>query len=173
MTLRDEYPVLIPGDKTEKVANNAFMLEELIMQDHKNGKLTWTLQAPASSVLVHGHCHQKALGAFSSVQQCLRLIPDMEIKVIETSCCGMAGAFGYSRDTAKASLEMAELDLLPAVREADPHTIIVADGTSCRHQINDGAERNAIHVAELLAMALVKPINNNATTASSTIENAA
>jgi len=154
LTLRDEYPVLIPGDKTEKVASHAFMLEELIMQDHKDGKLNWTLQAPASNVLVHGHCHQKALGAFSAVQQCLGLIPDMQVKVIETSCCGMAGAFGYASDTAETSKQMAELDLLPAIREADSQTLIVADGTSCRHQIDDGVDRKAIHVAELLAMAL-------------------
>ncbi len=154
LTLRDEYPVLIPGENTAKVANNAFMLEELIMQDHQRGQLKWKLQSPASSVLVHGHCHQKALGAFSSVQQCLGLIPDMEVNIIETSCCGMAGAFGYARDTADTSLLMAELDLLPAVRKSSPNTLIVADGTSCRHQIDDGTDRKAIHVAELLAMAL-------------------
>ena len=154
LTLRDEYLVLIPGENTEKVANNAFMLEELIMQDHQRDQLKWKLKAPASSVLVHGHCHQKALGAFSSVQQCLGLIPDMEVNIIETSCCGMAGAFGYARDTADTSLLMAELDLLPAVRKSSPNTLIVADGTSCRHQIDDGTDRKAIHVAELLAMAL-------------------
>lgn len=154
LTLRDEYPVLIPGENTERVASNAFMLEELIMQDHQAGKLNWNLQAPAPSVLVHGHCHQKALSAFSAVQQCLNLIPNMEVKIIETGCCGMAGAFGYARDTAEISLQMAELDLLPAVRKADSNTLIVADGTSCRHQIADGADRTAIHVAELLALAL-------------------
>ena len=165
LTLRDEYPVLIPGSNTDLVADNAFMLEELIMQDHESGNLGWTLHAPVSRVLVHGHCHQKALGAFSSVKQCLDLIPDMEVRVIETSCCGMAGAFGYTRDTAETSLQMAELDLLPAIREADSNTLIIADGTSCRHQIADGADRKAIHVAELLAMALTSPFAGEPTTA--------
>ena len=165
LTLRDEYPVLIPGSNTNLVADNAFMLEELIMQDHERGNLGWALHAPVSRVLVHGHCHQKALGAFSSVQQCLDLIPDMEVKVIETSCCGMAGAFGYTRDTAATSLQMAELDLLPTIREADSNTLIIADGTSCRHQIADGADRKAIHVAELLAMALTSPLAGEPTTA--------
>ncbi len=154
LTLRDEYPVLIPGDATELVASQAYMLEELIMQDHHKGDLNWSLHAPASNILLHGHCHQKALGAFSAVQQCLSLVPDMKVSVVETSCCGMAGAFGYANETAETSLKMAELDLLPAVRNTDASTLIVADGTSCRHQIADGTERNAIHVAELLAMAL-------------------
>jgi len=78
----------------------------------------------------------------------------MQVDVIESSCCGMAGAFGYDRETADASMKMAELDLLPTIRDADPQTLIVADGTSCRHQIFDGSQRKALHVAEVLAMAL-------------------
>jgi len=73
---------------------------------------------------------------------------------VESSCCGMAGAFGYGADTYDASIEMAELSLLPAVRRADRPTIVVADGTSCRHQIKDGARREALHVARVLAMSL-------------------
>jgi len=160
LTLRDEYPVLVSGERAEKLAANAYLLEELIMQDHKNGLLDWTLSAPAEKVLVHGHCHQKALGAFSAVQQCLRLIPNLDVAIIESSCCGMAGAFGYASDTAEVSLQMAELDLLPSVRSADANTLIVADGTSCRHQIADGANRQALHVAEVLAMALPESVAN-------------
>lgn len=157
LTLRDEYPVLIPGKNTELVASKAMMFEELIVEDNRKNKLNWTLEAPVSNVLVHGHCHQKALGTFSAVQQCLDLIPNLDVNVIETSCCGMAGAFGYARDTADTSLKMAELDLLPAIRNADKNTIIVANGTSCRHQIADGADRDAIHVAELFAMSVTAP----------------
>ena len=137
------------------------LLEELIIDDHHQGRLDWTLKAPAATALVHGHCHQKALGAFSAVQQCLALIPDMDVKPIESSCCGMAGTFGYARDTAEVSMQMAELDLLPAVRNADKETLIVADGTSCRHQIADGTTRQAIHVAEVLLMALGNGSTNN------------
>lgn len=154
LTLRDEYPVLLPGTETDTIATHALLLEELIIRDHQNGDLHWKLAAPVNKVLVHGHCHQKALGAFSAVQKTLALVPDLQVEVIESGCCGMAGSFGYASDTADVSLRMAELDLLPAIRKADAHTLIVADGTSCRHQIAAGSERNAIHVVELLAMAL-------------------
>jgi len=154
LTLRDEYKALLPGADTDLLADNALLLEELIIRDHAAGTLKWTLAAPASRVLVHGHCHQKALGAFSAVQQTLALIPDLNVDVIDSSCCGMAGAFGYGRDTSTVSMDMAELSLLPAVRQAEADTLIVADGTSCRHQISDGASRDAIHVVQILAMAL-------------------
>lgn len=154
LTLRDEYKVLIPGPATDTVAENAMLLEELIIKDHTSGKLNWTLAAPAENALLHGHCHQKALGAFSAVQKTLALIPNLTVDVVETSCCGMAGAFGLATDTAEVSVDMAELDLLPTVRNASIKTLIVADGTSCRHQIEQGSERQAIHVAEVLAMAL-------------------
>ena len=154
LTLRDEYKVLLPGDDTQLLADNALMLEELIVRDHEAGKLDWTLSAPVDKVLIHGHCHQKALGAFSAVQKTLALIPGLDVEVIESSCCGMAGAFGYGRDTADVSMDMAELSLLPAVRAAAPGTLIVADGTSCRHQISEGAQRDAVHVVHVLALAL-------------------
>ena len=108
----------------------------------------------AAKALVHGHCHQKSFGAFKPVEQALRLIPDLKVETIESSCCGMAGAFGYGADTYQASIDMAELSLLPAVRGADAATLIVADGTSCRHQIADGTRRTALHVARVLAMSL-------------------
>jgi Fe-S oxidoreductase len=108
----------------------------------------------ASRALVHGHCHQKAFDAFNPVQDVLKLIPGLKVEPIDSSCCGMAGAFGYGADTIDVSLEMGELSLLPAVRTADPDTLIVADGTSCRHQIRDGAGRTALHVARVLALSL-------------------
>ncbi|MGK0229087.1 MAG: FAD/FMN-containing dehydrogenase/Fe-S oxidoreductase [Gammaproteobacteria bacterium] len=154
LTLRDEYKVLIPGKVTDTVAAQAMLLEELIVNDHKAGMLDWTLSAPAPKALVHGHCHQKAMNVFSTVQKTLALIPGMEVNVIESSCCGMAGAFGYAKDTAEISVKMAELDLLPAVRGADADTLIVADGTSCRHQISSGSKRDPLHVAQVLALAL-------------------
>jgi Fe-S oxidoreductase len=88
------------------------------------------------------------------VEDVLRRVPGLQVKTIETSCCGMAGAFGYGVDTIDVSFAMAELSLLPAVRNAAPEDLIVADGTSCRHQINDGAGREALHVARVLDMAL-------------------
>ena len=86
-----------------------------------------------------------------AVEETLRLIPDLKLEKIESSCCGMAGAFGYQAETVDVSLAMGELSLLPAARAADADTVLVADGTSCRHQIESGAQRKAVHVASLLA----------------------
>ena len=107
-----------------------------------------------SRVLLHGHCHQKAFGALASVETVLRLVPGLAVETIEASCCGMAGAFGYDAATYEASMQMAELALLPAVRDAGADALIVADGTSCRHQIRDGSGRGAVHVARVLQEAL-------------------
>ena len=89
------------------------------MREAEAGRLQLPLGAVAAKALVHGHCHQKSFGAFKPVEQVLRLIPDLSVETIESSCCGMAGAFGYGADTYQASIEMAELSLLPAVRRAD------------------------------------------------------
>ena len=130
------------------------MFEEFLVREAAAGRLKLRLAAIADKAIVHGHCHQKSFGAFKPVEQALRLIPELQVETIESSCCGMAGAFGYGADTYDTSIEMAELSLLPAVRRADPETLIVADGTSCRHQIKDGTERAALHVARVLAMAI-------------------
>jgi len=105
-------------------------------------------------VLLHGHCHQKSFDSMTAVETTLKLIPALEVETIESSCCGMAGAFGYDADTIDVSLAMGELSLLPAVRKADADAMIVADGTSCRHQIKDGTGRATMHVARILAMSL-------------------
>jgi Fe-S oxidoreductase len=103
---------------------------------------------------VHGHCHQKAFDAFSPVTKILKLVPGLDVQPIESSCCGMAGAFGFQAETIDVSLAMGEISLLPAVRTAAADDLIVADGTSCRHQIKDGAGRDALHVACVLAESL-------------------
>jgi Fe-S oxidoreductase len=105
-------------------------------------------------ILLHGHCHQKAFAVMGAVESVLKLVPELSVETIESSCCGMAGSFGYNKGTIEVSLKMGELSLLPAVRKAPGDTMIVADGTSCRHQIHDGAQRNALHVARVLAMSL-------------------
>jgi Fe-S oxidoreductase len=107
---------------------------------------------------LHGHCHQKAFGAAADVVTMLRWIPGLDVEAIESSCCGMAGAFGYGVDHYDVSMRMAELSLLPAVRTAAEDTLIVADGTSCRHQIADGTragpQRRAVHAIRVLDRAL-------------------
>ena len=98
---------------------------------------------------MHGHCHQKAFAAVAPILDVLRLVPGAKPALIETSCCGMAGSFGYEASHHAVSMAMAEASLLPAIRNA-PDAIVVADGTSCRQQIAHGAAREALHVARVL-----------------------
>ena len=154
LTLRDELLSLRSDDAAKSVSAHALLFEEFLVREAEAGRLQLPLGPVAPKAVVHGHCHQKSFGAFKPVQQALRLIPDLQVEAIESSCCGMAGAFGYRADTYEASMEMAELSLLPAVRGADAAALIVADGTSCRHQIADGSGRTAFHVAQVLAMSL-------------------
>ncbi len=154
LTLRDEIPALLPGEETQLLAEHARMLEEFIADQDDNPGFVLPLQSPAPKVLLHGHCHQKAMGVMSSIEKTLARLPDTEVEVVETSCCGMAGAFGYGVETHEVSRKMAELDLVPAVRDAAQDTIIVADGTSCRHQVADLSNRKPIHIARLLERAL-------------------
>ena len=161
LTLRDEYPALLPGPQTDALANCAVMFEEFLASEADAGCLDLAL-APISSekVLLHGHCHQKAFGLMGAVKKVLGLIPGLDVETIETSCCGMAGAFGYNADTYDASIKMAETKLAPAIRKVDPAALIAADGTSCRHQINDTTGRRPMHVARILKSAL-KPKSEN------------
>src|SRR5712675_595758 len=154
LTLRDELLSLRADETAKTISAHALLFEEFLVREAEAGRLKLPLGPIAGKALVHGHCHQKSFGAFKSVERALRLIPDLNVDTIESSCCGMAGAFGYGADTYQASMEMAELSLLPAVRRADDATLIVADGTSCRHQIKDGTDRAALHVARVLAMSL-------------------
>jgi Fe-S oxidoreductase len=154
LTLRDELLSLRSDNDAKTISAHALLFEEFLVREAEAGRLQLRLGAMPAKALVHGHCHQKSFGAFKAVEKALRLIPDLSVETIESSCCGMAGAFGYGADTYQTSMEMAELSLLPAVRSADKATLIVADGTSCRHQIKDGSKRSALHVARVLAMSL-------------------
>jgi FAD/FMN-containing dehydrogenase/Fe-S oxidoreductase len=153
-SLRDEIPALLTSDDATAVSRVAVLFEEFIAAEARAGRLSLPLGELKARAVLHGHCHQKAFGAMGAVEGALRLVPGLEVEIIESSCCGMAGAFGYHADTIDTSLAMAELSLLPAVRKAPSDAIIVADGTSCRHQIADGAGRQAIHVARVLAMSV-------------------
>ena len=155
-TFRDEIPKLLPGMGTAALAQCVMLLEEFLAADARAADvLKAKLKPVAAKAYLHGHCHQKAFGAMGAVEQALRLVPGLAVETIQSSCCGMAGAFGYQAETLDASRAMAELSLLPAVRKAEPDALIVANGTSCRHQIADGAGREALHVAEVLARGLV------------------
>ncbi len=154
-TLRDELQALLPGDEATRLAEHAVTLEEFLQRESQAGRLDLDLSAlPHPKALVHGHCHQKAFAAFGAVTEVLGLVPDLAVEPVTSSCCGMAGSFGYGRETYEVSMRMAELSLLPAVRAAAADSLIVADGVSCRQQIAHGTGRTAHHAVRLLDAAL-------------------
>jgi len=156
--LRDEFRSLLPGKETDALAELALTFEEFLSCEQAAGRLKLKLNPLLQRrALVHGHCHQKAFDVMPTVIEVLNMIPDLEVDSIQSSCCGMAGAFGYDAKQLDMSRKMAEASLLPAVRAAGENTVIVTDGTSCRHQIRDFAERKALHVARVLADALKGP----------------
>ena len=150
LTLRDEFRSLLPGAETEALAARAFLLGEFLAREQP----ALRLKSAGATALVHGHCHQKSFGAFPAALDMLKCIPDLTVQPIRSSCCGMAGAFGYQAETQDVSRAMAEAGLLPAIRDASATDIIVADGTSCRHQIRDLGGREAIHSVRVLEQAL-------------------
>jgi FAD/FMN-containing dehydrogenase/Fe-S oxidoreductase len=159
LSMRDEFLVMGLGDAAQHVAPRALLIEEFLARERRAGKLRLRLERlPQKRALVHGHCHQKAFDALTPTIEVLKAIPELEVDVIDSSCCGMAGAFGYEAAHHDISMKMAELSLLPAVRGAGPGTLIVADGTSCRHQIADGTtgtgRREALHAIRVLANAV-------------------
>ncbi|MBL8353024.1 MAG: FAD-binding protein [Burkholderiaceae bacterium] len=156
LTLRDEMLVMGLGDDAAVLASQALLFEEFLAREAPAGRFAPAFTPATQPMRVHGHCHQKAFGAMQPVLDVLKLIPGAAPELIESSCCGMAGSFGYEAAHHAVSMQMAELSLLPAVRAA-PDAIIVADGTSCRHQIADGAGRQALHVARVLAAHLAAP----------------
>ena len=155
LTLRDEVPAMLPGAESERVAERAMLLEELLVRDEERVRPRLDLRSSrADLAFIHGHCHQKAFGAFEATPAVLGWVRGLEPRVIESGCCGMAGSFGYEVEHYELSMRMAELDLLPAVRAAPADALVVADGTSCRSQIADGAGRVAAHAAVVLAESL-------------------
>jgi Fe-S oxidoreductase len=149
---RDEIPALLKTEEARWVASRAMLFEEYLANELDTNSLP--LAPIGQRALLHGHCHQKSFGAMGAVEATLKLVPGLAVETVESSCCGMAGAFGYGADTIDMSMKMGELSLLPAVRNAPADAIIVADGTSCRHQIGDGTNRKAVHVARVLAMSV-------------------
>ncbi|MGV3494046.1 MAG: FAD-binding and (Fe-S)-binding domain-containing protein, partial [Ramlibacter sp.] len=156
LSLRDEMTAMGFGAPAQVLARQSLLFEEFLAREAQAGKLDALraqLKPLDQPLLVHGHCHQKAFGAVTPVLDVLKLIPGAQPQLIESSCCGMAGSFGYEAKHHAVSMQMAELSLLPAVRNA-PDAVVVADGTSCRHQIHDGAQRQALHAAVVLARQL-------------------
>ncbi|MCW5625003.1 MAG: FAD-binding oxidoreductase, partial [Burkholderiales bacterium] len=144
-----------PVADVKALAEAAMPLETYLARERAAGRFELPLQSrEGAKVLLHGHCHQKAFDAMGPVETVLRWIPGLEVETVVSSCCGMAGSFGYEAEHFDASMAMGELSLLPAVRAAGADVQIVADGTSCRHQITDGTGRSAAHVVRILDGAL-------------------
>ncbi len=153
--MRDEFLTYRFGEDAALLASHALLFEEFLVREREAGRLELPLRPlAAGEALVHAHCHQKAFGAAASMQAVLSWIPGLVSRAVESSCCGMAGAFGYEAEHYAISMRMAEAELLPAVRNASRQTLIVTDGFSCRHQIRDGTRRRPLHVARVLERAL-------------------
>lgn len=159
LSMRDEFLVMGLGDSARHLADNAFLVEEYLVREHRASRLQLPLHSiDAKRALLHTHCHQKAFDAAGAVREALALVPGLAVDHVESSCCGMAGSFGYEAAHFDISVAMAEQSLMPAVRAAAQDTLIVADGTSCRHQISDlsraSAPREPIHAIRVLDRAL-------------------
>jgi glycerol-3-phosphate dehydrogenase subunit C len=155
LALRDEfYSLRLDGEQVGKLGKQVFLFEEFLSREQIKGLNIPLKGLAGKKALVHGHCHQKAFGAMKSVRKLLSTIPGLEFDLLDASCCGMSGSFGLEAEHFDASMQMAELALLPAIRNAATDTLIIADGFSCRHQILDGTGRKAEHVAIILRDAL-------------------
>ncbi len=155
---RDEYPELVDKElrnDAQKIGENALLFEEFFMREVKKHKITKEQFTDARQfILLHGHCQQKAVASTLPLRAMLSFPENYGVKEIPSGCCGMAGSFGYEKEHYEVSMKVGELVLLPAVREATEDTLIVAPGTSCRHQIKDGTGRNALHPVEVMWQAL-------------------
>ena len=158
LALRDEYIDLADDDKREKakvLAENSYMLEEFLMQEMELGHISKDQFTNSQrKIKLHGHCHQKALASTSPTKFVLNFPSNYTAEEIPSGCCGMAGSFGFEKEHYNLSMEIGEMVLFPAVRKTDENTLIVASGTSCRHQIKDGTGRRSYHPVEVLHDAL-------------------
>jgi FAD/FMN-containing dehydrogenase/Fe-S oxidoreductase len=154
LTLRDEYPALLPGAETVQLAKQAMLFEEFIAAESAAGRLALPLAPSPRQAVLHGHCHQKAFDLVGTSLAALKLVPGLAVETFDSTCCGMAGAFGYEAEHYDMSLRIGELGVLPKLRAAAADTLLVAAGTSCRHQIADALGRTALHPARVLNAAL-------------------
>jgi Fe-S oxidoreductase len=151
LTLRDEYPALLSGDDITALAAHAQLFEEFVETERQAGRFQLALAPmPGKTALLHGHCHQKAFGTAAAAAAALQMIPELKVETFDSTCCGMAGSFGYEIEHHEMSLKIGELGVLPRMRAAAPETLLAACGTSCRHQIADGAQREARHIVRIL-----------------------
>lgn len=160
LTFRDEYPELVDYSlqgEARKLAKNALMLEEFIVQEIEKGNIrSEQFCAETKFIKLHRHCQQKAVASTLPTRKMLELPANYTVQEIKSGCCGMAGSFGYEKEHFELSMQIGELDLFPAVRKSTSEEIIAAPGTSCRHHIEDGTGRKVMHPVEVLWEALLK-----------------
>jgi Fe-S oxidoreductase len=164
LTLRDEYPALLPGDsRAQAVAAATRLPEELLVEAIAAGRLIVPRENDVSGrrILFHGHCHQKALAGTAATVALLRSIPGADVIEVDAGCCGMAGSFGFEAEHYELSMRIGELRLFPAVRAEAGETIIAATGVSCRQQIEHGTGRPARHPLEIIRQALLTPSSSH------------
>jgi len=156
LILRDEYLMMNLGDDALDLSKQAVLFEEFVAREQMSGRFNVQFERfKQPQILVHGHCHQKAVGAMKSVRKVLRLVPELDVNFIEASCCGMAGSYGLEAEHAQDSVKMAEQGLLPALTD-QPDALVVCNGFSCSHQIYALTQRKPLHLATLLANQLTK-----------------
>lgn len=162
LTLKDDYLDLVPGEDSRLVAEHVTTIDEFMAKLLREGKLRIPEStsgknggnSKAPEILLHGHCHQKALVGTGPTLEVLRALPNSGVSEIDSGCCGMAGSFGYEAEHYGISMAVGEQRLFPAVREAAKDALIVADGISCRQQISHGTKKNALHLVQVVAEAL-------------------
>jgi FAD/FMN-containing dehydrogenase/Fe-S oxidoreductase len=151
LTLRDEFPALLPSNATKALAGRTQLFEEFVETEHAAGRFKLAVcPMEGRTALLHGHCHQKAFGTVGSAVRALQLIPGLTVETFDATCCGMAGSFGYEAEHYEMSLKIGELGVLPKMRMALADTLLAANGTSCRHQIADFTGRQARHIVRIL-----------------------
>jgi Fe-S oxidoreductase len=158
LTFRDEYPDLATDENivaAKHLANHSFFIDEFIAKEIESGGITKNkFTQNAKSILLHGHCQQKAVGSLADSVKVLSFPTNYTVETIPSGCCGMAGSFGYEKEHYEVSMNIGELVLFPKVRAHKNNCTIAAPGTSCRHQIKDGTGERALHTVEILYEAL-------------------
>ncbi|MCH7653617.1 MAG: anaerobic glycerol-3-phosphate dehydrogenase subunit C, partial [Chloroflexi bacterium] len=155
LSFKDDYPDLLPDDpKARAVADNTMLIEEFVIHAQESDGASLKFTNPPSRIMLHGHCHQKAMVGTGPAMSVLRSLPGCEVSEIPSGCCGMAGSFGMEKEHYDISMSIGEQVLFPSIRAQDGEFVVVAEGISCRQQIEHGTGKRSKHLVEVLADAL-------------------
>ncbi len=154
LSFKDDYPDFFDDDRTRLIGANTMLVEEFILHAQRNDGARLEFKREPGKVLLHGHCHQKALVGTRPMLEVLRAIPGCDVTEIQSGCCGMAGSFGMEKEHYDVSMKIGEQTLFPTIRRQEGEFQVVAEGISCRQQIAHGTQRRAKHLVEVLAEAL-------------------